>query len=400
MLFDEPTSALDPEMINEVLDVMTGARPRRHDDDRRHPRDGLRPPRGQPGRLHGRRPDRRGRADPDEFFTNPRPTGPRTSSPRSSPTDLAKGSTHAADRTTSSPPYSRAGRPAARRRRLWPGRRLRRVRATAPPSHRAPSDAELRRPARRWPSWHEAGKITRRHQVRPAASACKGLDGKPEGFDVEIAKIIAGEARHPGRQDHLDRDAVEDPRGRHRATARSTWWSRPTRSTTPASRTSPSPGRTTWPARTSWSQGRQHDDHRAGRRSRPRKKVCSVSGSTPAKNITKYVGRRGQLVLFDVYSKCVDALQQRPGRRRHHRQRHPAGLRRPSRGRVQAGRQAVHQGALRHRREEGRHRVPQLHQRHAGEGLRRRHATPRPGTRTVGKIERHRGPRPPPVDRY
>jgi general L-amino acid transport system ATP-binding protein len=24
MLFDEPTSALDPEMIKEVLDVMTG----------------------------------------------------------------------------------------------------------------------------------------------------------------------------------------------------------------------------------------------------------------------------------------------------------------------------------------------------------------------------------------
>ena len=28
MLFDEPTSALDPEMINEVLDVMTVAGPR------------------------------------------------------------------------------------------------------------------------------------------------------------------------------------------------------------------------------------------------------------------------------------------------------------------------------------------------------------------------------------
>ena len=26
MLFDEPTSALDPEMINEVLNVMTGPR--------------------------------------------------------------------------------------------------------------------------------------------------------------------------------------------------------------------------------------------------------------------------------------------------------------------------------------------------------------------------------------
>ena len=43
MLFDEPTSALDPEMIGEVLDTMQGPRPRGHDDDRRDPRDGLRP---------------------------------------------------------------------------------------------------------------------------------------------------------------------------------------------------------------------------------------------------------------------------------------------------------------------------------------------------------------------
>ena len=34
MLFDEPTSALDPEMINEVLEVMTDSGPRRHDDGR------------------------------------------------------------------------------------------------------------------------------------------------------------------------------------------------------------------------------------------------------------------------------------------------------------------------------------------------------------------------------
>ena len=32
MLFDEPTSALDPEMINEVLEVMTELGSRRHDD--------------------------------------------------------------------------------------------------------------------------------------------------------------------------------------------------------------------------------------------------------------------------------------------------------------------------------------------------------------------------------
>ena len=48
MLFDEPTSALDPELVNEVLDVMQALAERRHDDDRRHPRDGLRP--------RGRRP--------------------------------------------------------------------------------------------------------------------------------------------------------------------------------------------------------------------------------------------------------------------------------------------------------------------------------------------------------
>ena len=43
MLFDEPTSALDPELVGEVLDVMRDLAEQRHDDDRRHPRDGLRP---------------------------------------------------------------------------------------------------------------------------------------------------------------------------------------------------------------------------------------------------------------------------------------------------------------------------------------------------------------------
>ncbi|CAA9570227.1 MAG: ABC transporter, ATP-binding protein (cluster 3, basic aa/glutamine/opines), partial [uncultured Thermomicrobiales bacterium] len=38
-----------------------GPREGRHDHGRRHPRDGLRPPGGQPRRLHGRRPRRRGR---------------------------------------------------------------------------------------------------------------------------------------------------------------------------------------------------------------------------------------------------------------------------------------------------------------------------------------------------
>jgi glutamate transport system substrate-binding protein len=36
--------------------------------------------------------------------------------------------------------------------------------------------------------------------------------------------------------------------------------------------------------------------------------VCSVSGSTPAEKIKTYIDP-AQLVLFDVYSKCADALR-------------------------------------------------------------------------------------------
>ena len=38
-------------------------------------------------------------------------------------------------------------------------------------------------------------------------------------------------------------------------------------------------------------------------------KVCSVQGSTPSENIKQYLGTPDQLVLFDVYLKCADALR-------------------------------------------------------------------------------------------
>ncbi len=64
MLFDEVTSALDPKLTGEVLRVMEDPSPRRHDHDRRHPRDGLRQARRQSRHLHAYRQglgDRRGR---------------------------------------------------------------------------------------------------------------------------------------------------------------------------------------------------------------------------------------------------------------------------------------------------------------------------------------------------
>jgi glutamate transport system substrate-binding protein len=41
----------------------------------------------------------------------------------------------------------------------------------------------------------------------------------------------------------------------------------------------------------------------------PTKKVCSVTGSTPAKKIAEFATAPGQVVLFDVYTKCLDALK-------------------------------------------------------------------------------------------
>jgi glutamate transport system substrate-binding protein len=44
-------------------------------------------------------------------------------------------------------------------------------------------------------------------------------------------------------------------------------------------------------------------------KSNPDAKVCSVTGSTPSENIKEYLASDKQLVLFDVYSKCADALR-------------------------------------------------------------------------------------------
>lgn len=41
----------------------------------------------------------------------------------------------------------------------------------------------------------------------------------------------------------------------------------------------------------------------------PDAKVCSVTGSTPSEQIREYLANDGQLVLFDVYDKCADALR-------------------------------------------------------------------------------------------
>jgi polar amino acid transport system ATP-binding protein len=69
LLLDEVTAALDPELVGGVLDVIRELKAR-HDDGDRHPRDGLRPRRGRPGRVPRRRSHRRGGA-PQQVLAAP-----------------------------------------------------------------------------------------------------------------------------------------------------------------------------------------------------------------------------------------------------------------------------------------------------------------------------------------
>lgn len=137
----------------------------------------------------------------------------------------------------------------------------------------------------------------------------KGLSGKPEGFDVEIAKLVAKNLGIPAdkieytetpsavreqvlEQDKVDivvatytindkRKAVIDFAGPYYIAGQAIMVKKDDSSITGP------------------------DSFKDGT-----KKVCSVTNSTPATNIEKYLKDKAtQLVLFDIYQKCVDALK-------------------------------------------------------------------------------------------
>jgi glutamate transport system substrate-binding protein len=135
----------------------------------------------------------------------------------------------------------------------------------------------------------------------------KGLDGKPEGFDVEIAKIVAAKIGIPAdkitytetpskiREDVLVNNQVDmvvatytinDAR-KQKVSFAGPYYIAGQDLMVKADNTA-----ITGPDTLKAANAR----------------VCSVSGSTPAKEITKYVDQ-GNIVLFDVYSKCADALR-------------------------------------------------------------------------------------------
>jgi glutamate transport system substrate-binding protein len=135
----------------------------------------------------------------------------------------------------------------------------------------------------------------------------KGLDGKPQGFDVEISKIISGKLGIPP-------DKIE-------------WVETPSKTREEVIEQ----GKVDMVVATYTINEKRKDRisfagpyYEAGQDLMVKAdsnaitgaeslrssgaKVCSVQGSTPAEEIKKHVDPQN-LVLFDVYSKCADALR-------------------------------------------------------------------------------------------
>lgn len=136
----------------------------------------------------------------------------------------------------------------------------------------------------------------------------ENLEGELEGFDVEVAKIIAGalgiapediewsEATSAVREEVIEKDEVDivvatytinDAR-KERITFAGPYYNAGQQIMTAAD-----------------------DDTVEGPEdlaANPDWKICSVNGSTPSENIREYLANDAQLVLFDEYSQCADAL--------------------------------------------------------------------------------------------
>jgi glutamate transport system substrate-binding protein len=155
----------------------------------------------------------------------------------------------------------------------------------------------------------KAGKIKIGTKFDQPLFGLKGLDGKPAGFDVEIGKIIAKElgieadkiewleSTSKVREDYIQQDKVD--------LVVATYTINDTRKEKVSF------------AGPYFVAGqdilvRKDDTSITGPESFQAgdKKVCSATGSTPAKNIEQYLkDKNTQLVLFDAYSKCLDALK-------------------------------------------------------------------------------------------
>jgi glutamate transport system substrate-binding protein len=155
----------------------------------------------------------------------------------------------------------------------------------------------------------KAKKITVGTKFDQPLFGLKGLDGKPAGFDVEIAKIIASDLGIPaGNIEYVETpSAVREQviqQGKVDIVVATYTINDKRKQLIDFAGPYYTAGQTIL-VKASDSSITGPDSFKEGT-----KKVCSVTNSTPAANIEKYLKDKAtQLVLFDVYSKCLDALK-------------------------------------------------------------------------------------------
>ncbi|GLW91526.1 glutamate ABC transporter substrate-binding protein [Actinokineospora globicatena] len=153
---------------------------------------------------------------------------------------------------------------------------------------------------------NQAGKIRVGTKFDQPLFGLKGLDGKPTGFDVEVAKLVAAklgisadkiewvESQSKFREEYIEQGKVDlvvatytiNAKRKERVSFAGPYYEA---------------GQDLMVKKDSTVDGPEALKAAGA-------KVCSVTGSTPAEKIKEYVDQ-SNIVLFDVYSKCADALR-------------------------------------------------------------------------------------------
>ena len=154
-----------------------------------------------------------------------------------------------------------------------------------------------------------AGKMKVGTKIDQPGFGIKGLDGKLAGFDVEVAKIIAGalgvtpenieyvESPSKVREERIEKGEVDlvaatytiNEKRKKRVTFAGPYYVAGQQLMVKSDNTKiKSP---------------------ADLKANADQKVCSVTGSTPSEEIKKYLANDAQLVLFDVYDKCANSMR-------------------------------------------------------------------------------------------
>jgi glutamate transport system substrate-binding protein len=155
----------------------------------------------------------------------------------------------------------------------------------------------------------EAGKVTVGTKFDQPGFGLLGLEDKPEGFDVEVAKIVAGalgiaedDITWKESPSELREQLIEDGDVDYVVATYTINDERKERITFAGPY---------YEAGQMLMVAADDDTITAPEdlKENPDVKVCSVNGSTPGETIKEYLADENQLVLFDTYDKCADALE-------------------------------------------------------------------------------------------